>query len=265
MTTLKPITGATQMLAGLAHPVAHVRSPAIMNVAFAERGLDWILAPMHVLPENLEKTVAVLRKTKNYIAITTTIPHKQEIIKLCDELMPNARLCGAANIIKIIDGRLIAEIFDGIGMVAGMAANSVPVADRRALVCGAGGAARAIAFALCAEGAACVHVHNRSEPKAKDLVEAIRKAFPEIDTKAVPPDPEGYDVVINATSLGLKEGDPTPVDMSRVGADTDVSCVVAVRESETITQARARGCRVVPGIEMMRAQVDAITSFLMDR
>ncbi|CAH1653386.1 shikimate dehydrogenase family protein [Chelatococcus asaccharovorans] len=265
MTVVKPITGVTRMIASLADPVIQVRAPSIMNAVFARHGLDWIMHPMHVKPENLGATVAVLRRTSNYIAFTTTIPHKQQITRLSDELMPNAKLCGAANVTKIIDGRLVSEIFDGIGMIGGMAKSGVTVAGRRVLVCGAGGAARAIAFALCKEKPACVHVHNRSEFKALELAEAMRRAVPALEIAAVSGNRTDYDVIINATSLGLKEGDPTPLDFGSLNRETDVACVVAPRESETILAARAKGCRVVPGIEMMKAQAEAITAFIADR
>jgi shikimate dehydrogenase len=265
MTDLKPITGATRMIASLADPVVQVRAPSIMNVVFARYGLDWIMHPMHVKPENLAATVEVLRRTSNYIAFTTTIPHKQQITKLSDELMPNAKLCGAANVTKIVEGRLVSEIFDGIGMIGGMSNSGVTVAGRRVLVCGAGGAARAIAFALCGERPACIHIHNRTGLKSMELAEAMRRAFPSLEIATVSGKPADYDVIINATSLGLNEGDPTPLDLNELKRHTDVACVIAPRESETILAARAKGCRVVPGIEMMKAQADAITAFIADR
>src|SRR5918996_2931257 len=145
-------SGKTHLWAILAHPVAHVRAPEFMNPLIERAGRDAFLVPFHILPEDLEATVRHLLRVRNLRAFIITIPHKPEMARLCAELGPNARLTGTANTVRIEeDGRLVGDMYDGVGFVSAAKAGGLPPADKRVLLVGAGGGRRAVALPLAAE------------------------------------------------------------------------------------------------------------------
>jgi len=259
---MKQPSGKTWYLALLAHPVVHVKAPSFVNPAFEKMGLDWFVVPLHVRPENLEAAVRGLQKIDNLVGVNLTIPHKEEMAKLCDELGPNAKLCGTVNAARFEpDGRLVGEMFDGVGLVIGQKENGIQLTGRSALIVGAGGAGRAVAFSYVQEGVSRLGVHNRSPERAERLVADIRSAFPEVDVAVATNDPTGWDVICNCTSLGLHEGDPVPVDTDRLTPEMDVVDIIAVRETELMQEAAKRGCRVMGGVPMAVGQLTAFAEF----
>jgi shikimate dehydrogenase len=136
-------------------------------------------------------------------------------------------------------------------------------ATRVYLLAGAGGAGRAVAFAVAEAGAASLTVANRTEARADRLARDIGAAYPAVAVVAGPPDPAGHDVVINATSLGMRPGDPLPVLVDRLAPGTLV-CDIVTRPEETqlLREAAARGCVPHPGMPMLVGQVDLILDFL---
>lgn len=256
-------SGKTGMLALLADPVSHVKAPSFVNPAFAGIGYDLFLTPMHVKPPDLERVVRTLALLSNYRGVVLTIPHKETMAALCDELGPQAQLVEAVNAVRFEDGRLIGEIFDGIGLVKALEKDGFAIAGRRVLMLGAGGAGRAIAFALCQTGVACLHINNRTPARAERLVSDLAAAFPATEAKAVDPEPAGYDMVINSTSLGLFPGDALPVEPAKLDASTDVVDIIAVRVTELMQAAEARGCKVLGGVPMATGQVAEQAAFFM--
>lgn len=259
---MKQPSGKTKYMALLAHPVDHVKAPSFMNPAFEKLGVDWFLTPMHVRPENLEAVVRGLQKIDNLVGVNLTIPHKEAMHALCDELGPNAKLTGTVNAVRFDNGRLVGEMFDGVGLMIGQKEAGIGVAGRSALIAGAGGAARAVAFAYIQEGATRLSITNRSMDRARRLVEDIRAAMPGTDVDVAGADPAGFDVVCNCTSLGLHEGDAVPFETDSLSADTDVVDIIAVRETELMQAAAAKGCRVMGGVPMAVGQVSAFVDFL---
>jgi len=256
-------SGKTRYLALLAHPVDHVKAPSFMNPGFEKLGLDWFLTPMHVRPENLEAAIRGLQMVDNLVGVNLTIPHKEAMAKLCDELGPNAQLCGTVNVVRFDNGRLVGEMFDGVGLLIGQKKNDIDVAGRGALILGAGGAARAVAFAYAKEGVSRLGISDRTMARAEKLAVAIKAAMPELDVAAVGPDPTGYDVICNCTSLGLHEGDPVPADTDKLTANMDVVDIIAVRDTELMDAARATGCKkVIGGVPMAVGQLSAFAKFL---
>jgi hypothetical protein len=145
---------------------------------------------------------------------------------LCDTVSERARLAGAVNVVrKEADGALAGDLLDGEGFAAGLEQAGVALAGKRAFLAGAGGAASAIAFALAERGVARLTIANRSQDKAEALARRLAPLFPDLalSTEA---GPEDHDIAINATSLGLKEGDPLPFDPARLPAGALVAEVV---------------------------------------
>jgi shikimate dehydrogenase len=115
------ITGKTRLYGLLADPVEHLQAPAMLNARLEARGIDAVWVPLRVRAEDLVAAAAGLRRTRNFAGYGVSIPHKAAAARLCDELLPNARACGVANVIRVDpDGRWIGETLDGVGMVKGM-------------------------------------------------------------------------------------------------------------------------------------------------
>jgi shikimate dehydrogenase len=260
-----PISGRTRFYGIFADPIGHVQSPAAFNALLDRRGVDAVFVPLHVPAEHFAAAVAGMRHLRSFAGYTLTMPHKTMAVHQCDELLPNARACGAVNAVRIDpEGRLIGEIYDGVGMVTAITAHRTLDATTRVLLVGAGGAGRAIAVAIALAGVGHLVIANRTQDKADDLAETVRRAVPACAVEAgTAVDPAAFDLVINATSLGLNGQGPMPVDVSRLSGTALVADVVTVPEFTPLLQAaQARGLGIVCGREMLTQGVEAIADFL---
>lgn len=258
------ITGNTRVLGILADPVAHVRTPQIMNAYLAEHGVDAVMVPMHVSSAGLASILAAARQLQNLAGIIVTVPHKTAVVDHCDEVRDQAQRVGAANAIRRApDGRLVCDMFDGQGFLGGLLAQGIEPKGRRVLLLGAGGAASAIAFSLASRGVSALTIANRTREKARALATRVAAAFPACQVTDGPPDPTGHDIVVNATSLGLRANGPLPLDANLLRAEMTVAEVVMKPERTAfIEAAQARGCRVHLGHHMLEAQVRLLADFL---
>jgi shikimate dehydrogenase len=255
-------SGKTHIYMLLADPVTHVRAAQFINPILERKGIDAFLIPVHVRAADLADVVPRLAKIGNLKGIIATIPHKESLARICVELGPNARMIGAVNTVRIeAGGRLVGEMFDGDGLVASAQTSGIPYRERRVLIAGSGGSARAIAFALVAGGVAALAVTNRTTARATKLVEDLHTHYPKADLRVAAPDASGFDLVVNCTSLGLHAGDASPIDIATLSAKTDVIDIIAVRETELMQAATAKGCRVVGGRPMAELQLDAQVAF----
>lgn len=261
---MQEITGKTAMMLMLADPVSHIRGSALINRAFADLGLDAVIVPLHVAPGDLRRTLETARRIGNLAGLGITIPHKIEAMHLADELTPQATRAGAVNFIRRnTDGSLTGTNTDGAGFVAGLAANGISPAGRSAFVAGAGGASRAICFALADAGVARLRISNRDHSRARSLARDIRAAMPALDVEAAEASGlVGADLVVNATSLGMSPADPAPVPIDAI-EDGAVVAEVVVNPIMTALLAAAaeRGCRIVPGAEMLKPQPALVARF----
>jgi shikimate dehydrogenase len=240
-----------------------VRAPEFFNPFFHERGVDAFIVPLHVLPEDLAALVPNLRKLRNLHGLVLTIPHKEAMAQLCDELGPDGRLVGAVNAVRFApDGRMIGDMFDGIGLVGAVAAEGFAIAGRRVLLVGAGGAGRAVAFAFARERPALLRVANRSAARAERLVAHVRAGVPGAPIEVGPPDPRGFELIVNATSLGLHEVDALPLDPDLLRPEIAVVDIIASPEVTPLRRAAADiGCRTMGGRPMVTHQLDAMLDF----
>ena len=258
-----PLTGRTQLYAILAHPVDHVRAPTHFNAHFDKRGLDRCLVPLHVPPQHLREVVSGLRRLPNLWGMVITIPHKETMLALVDEVREGARLVGAANAIRVApDGRLIADNFDGLGLVDAMRADGIEPKGARILQLGAGGAGKATAFAFAQAGAAALTLYNRENERAVALADAVKTAFPTCEVRAGTADPAGHDLIVNCTSLGMHEGDAPPLDLTLLRPTHTVVDIIATRDhTELLVAARDLGCRYQNGLGMVVQQIERFIAF----
>lgn len=257
------ISGKTRLFAIVAHPAQHVRTPQAMNAVFAEKCVDAVMIACDVAPNGLAGFVAGLRGVENFGGLVVTVPHKVEIATLCDRLTARAQVAGAVNAIRReVDGTLTGDLLDGAGFVAGLAKAGHQIAGRAVYLVGAGGAASAIAMAVAARGARCLTLVNRSVAKLTTLATRLKTHHPEIEV-FVGGDVSGHDLVINATSLGLKPDDPLPLAVEDVDPGAVVAEVIMQPEYTALLQhARARGLTVHPGHAMLEGQLSEMFDFL---
>ena len=260
------LSGRTRLLGVIGHPIAHSLSPPMHNAAFAVDRKDageaeYVYVAMDVRSERLPDAVAGL-SALGFVGFNVTMPHKEAVLPLVDELDETARLTGAVNTVVIGKGGSLRGLnTDGSGFVEACGEAEVSFAGRRVLILGAGGAAAAIAVAVLGEGASWLCIANRTGWRAGELraklsevalgAEVLTCAIDEVGGVM-----EKVEVLINATYLGMKEGDPLPFPAGSLSAEKIVCDVVylAGRETELIRWAREAGARVVPGGRMLLYQ-----------
>jgi shikimate dehydrogenase len=258
------ITGRTAFFAIVADPVAQARAPVLVNRALAGRGVDAVLVPLHVGRDGLAPLVHALRAVQNFAGGVFSMPHKTTLVSVLDDVTTEARQVGACNVVRREpDGRLVGTMYDGEGFVAGVRGAGHDVRGRRIFLAGAGGAAAAIAFALGKHGAAALTIHNRTAATAESLAARVRDAWPALRV-SLGSNPRGHDVVVNATSLGMRPEDPLPVDVDGLGPGTlAAEVVISSAPTPFLAAAAARGATVHHGEPMLAAQIDLMLDFIL--
>ena len=261
---MQEITGHTRLFGIVADPIYHVKTPQRMNEHFARIGFDGVCVPFHVRPQQLQAAMAAFRAMDNLGGVIVTIPHKTAILQYVDEISPVAQKIGAANVVRRnADGSLYADMLDGEGFVGGLRQAQIAVAGQSAYLAGAGGAANAIGFALVQAGVARLTIANRTASKAQDLKERILSLHPQARIDIGDGDPSGHNLVINGTSLGMKESDPLPLDVDRLTPDQRV-CEVIMEPQLTplLRAAQQRGCAIHYGAPMLACQIALMAQVL---
>lgn len=263
---MKSINGNTRLFGILADPIAQVRTPQVLNKYFKDNNIDAVLVPFHVGTDGLDSIFNAFRNIKNLNGVVVTVPHKADVIKLCDEVTPQANAIGAANTVKRTrDGRLIAAMFDGLGFVEGLKAQGNSPQNKTVLLIGGGGAAAAIAHALVQAGTAKLAITNRTPEKAKKIVQSIKNINSEANVVVAEANPKGFDIIVNATSLGMKDGDALPIDTSLLTPQNVVAEIIMKPEMTVLLQhAKQIGCGIHLGRHMLDCQTKLIMDFLLD-
>ena len=259
------ITGTTKVFGVIAYPTDHVRAPMVFNQLFAERSLNHVMVPISVPPSDFKAMILALQAQSNFGGLTATIPHKMAMADLCNTLGPAARISGAVNAVRFnVDGTIDGDNFDGEGFVAGMISQGHKIAGRTALLLGAGGAARAIATALCAHGVEVLKIQNRTNKNAVALVSALKdKGGFEQASVVTSHDGSNVDIIINATSMGLHESDSLPLALDGVANSTVIAEIIMKPEKTAwLADAERRGLLTHYGRHMLDCQVELIGKFM---
>jgi shikimate dehydrogenase len=192
-----------------------------------------------------------------------TMPHKVTTVAMLDEVSPTVLVAGACNAVKRnAQGKLVGDMFDGAGFVRGVQRKGLQLPGAKVLVVGSGGVGCAIAASLAAAGVGEIHLFDVNSASAQQLGARLQKHYPTIQVRTGSNDPAGHDLVVNATPLGMNEGDPLPIDISRLGVHTFVGEVVMKTETTAfLAAAQARGCRTQVGTDMLFEQIPAYLEF----
>ncbi|WP_279477500.1 shikimate dehydrogenase [Aureimonas sp. SK2] len=257
------ITGHTRLIAHLGYPTATFKAPMIYNPWFEKRGIDAVVVPMGCKAEDYPTFVRSLFRLSNIHGALVTMPHKITTLGIADRVSVTARIAGSANALRLReDGAIEADMFDGEGFVRGVRAKGVELQGRSALVVGSGGVGSAIAASLAKSGVARLALYDVNEASARALAERLRAAYETLAVETAGNDPAGFDLVVNASPLGMKDGDPLPMDVSRIDPSTFVGEVVMKAEITPFLAAVAeRGCRYQVGTDMLFEQIPAYLEF----
>jgi shikimate dehydrogenase len=260
MTKRPIIDGATRVLGIVGHPIAQVRAPEVWTGLFQAHGLNMVCMPFHVLPEDLPTFFAGMRTMKNLAGMIVTIPHKPASVDLVDVLTERAEIVQSVNFITVgEDGRWSGDITDGVGFVENLKTNGADPKGKRTLLVGTGGVGTAIAFALADGGVSELVVYDKDTARSTSLAERLARTGRPV--RAGDPDPAGFELVVNASPVGMRADDPLPVDADRIEGGIIVADVI-VHETELLRRAAARGCRTVDGTGMMDHQLATMAAHL---
>ena len=257
--TVPAITGTTDVYLILGDPVEQVRAPESFNRIFALMGIDAVLVPARVAPADLSAFVRNTFLAPNIKGMWVTMPHKSAVMEVLQHCSDTARLAGAVNAIRRnADGSLEGALFDGEGFVAGLRYAAIEYVGKRVLILGAGGAAAAIASALLVAPGGPVGEIALFDPApgmahalAARMAQAGRSRVRAVENNDV----SGFDLVVNASPLGLKATDPLPCDVTRLAPHAVLADILMKNQpTPLLLAARARGLRAQAGFEMLIQQ-----------
>jgi shikimate dehydrogenase len=257
------IDGSTRLVAIIGDPIAQVKSPQVFNPRLKARGLNMVLVPLHVRPDDFDVTVRGLKGLANLDGLIITVPYKVRAMGLVDRVEPVGAKTGAINAMRReADGSWSGDMFDGTGLLRGLADLGLGVKGRSVTLIGAGGAGSAVAIAFAQAGATPIAIHDVDGEKAHALAARVAQAYPAAKPSVAPPRAEGFDVIVNATPVGMAKGDGLPAEIGALAASQLVIDVIATPEvTPLIAAGGAAGCRTVGGKTMLAGQAAELETF----
>ena len=258
------ISGYTTLIAHIGWPTGSFKAPMIFNPYFEKKGVDALVVPMGCKGEDYPRFFKSLFQLQNIIGALITMPHKVSTVAMLDEVSTAVQVCGACNAVrKEADGRLVGDMFDGQGFVRGLARKGRPVQGASALIIGSGGVGSAIAVAMADAGVGRLALYDTRPDATEQLSSRLQQFFPTLPINLGCNDPSGFEIVVNATPMGMEPGDPLPIDVGRISPDTMVGEVVMKQEvTPFVLAARERGCITQIGTDMLFEQIPAYLEFL---
>ena len=257
------IDGKTTLIAHIGYPTESFKAPLIYNPWFAKAGINAVVVPMAVTAEDYPGVFRALFRLRNIRGALVTMPHKVTTVGLLDAASNAVKVAGSCNAVLLRpDGTIVGDMFDGEGFTRGLKHKGVVLAGASCLVVGAGGVGSAIAASLASEGVAALTLFDTDASAAQALVGRLEQHYPSVRARVGPSDPAGYDLVVNATPLGMRAGDPLPFDPGRLAPTTFVGEVVMKSEiTPLLAAARSRGCRYQIGTDMLFEMIPAYLEF----
>jgi shikimate dehydrogenase len=242
------ISGKTRITGLYGYPVEHTLSPAMHNAAFEHLGIDYCYLPFLVGPASLKSAVEAIRAL-NLAGVNITVPHKESVIPFLDDVNEEALFIGAVNTIVNQEGKLTGYNTDGRGFMRSLLENNILTDGKKVLVFGAGGASRAICYYL-SEKADELHIFDIDKIKLEKLASDLSRIRDNIHVLNDTTDFGGFDILINATPLGLKATDPLPLDISLLSLRQTV-CDLIYKKTPLLSLAAQKGCKTSDGLGML--------------
>jgi len=261
------IVGSTALYLLPGDPVKNVRLPRMFNAVFERFGIDAVMAPVQVPRRDLAVFVKAAFLAKNVRGMAIAPPHKPLLVDLLDGCGLFGRVAGSVNVVRRIDnGELEGDLFDGEGLIGALDRYNIPFRGKRVLILGAGVSAAAIGVALAeggtVNGAEHIAFYDTAAGKAAGVAAKLDSFFDATTVAVDSNDPSGYDLVVNATSLGLSPDDGLPVDVSRMEPHAALFDILLRNQPTPLVRAaRARGLNAQAGFEMLIQQMPYYLDF----
>ncbi|MDI5929715.1 hypothetical protein QBK93_34460 [Rhizobium leguminosarum] len=260
------ITGKTRVHFLIGSPIAQVLAPGWLTQRMRDAKYDGMLVPLHIEKGNLSSALPALMAMPNVDSILITLPHKFEAATYCDRLSERAKVLGAINAMRREpDGAWFGDNFDGAGLTAGILKAGKQISGKKVFMVGAGGAGSSIGVSMLEEGASHLSFHDRNRESQEALFQKLSTAYPgrvSISTSV----PADADIVVNATSAGLRDTDPLPISADEL-ASTMVAADVITDPLPTrfLAAAEKTGCFTRDGTHMLEGQIQLLFQFMLRR
>jgi shikimate dehydrogenase len=257
------IDGYTKLIPHVGYPTASFKAPMIYNPWFEAKGINAVVVPMGIPAEAAGATLPRIFALSNFHGALVTMPLKVLVVPMLDETTATVKVAGSCNAVKRTpDGRLVGDMFDGEGFVRGVRRKGCQVEGASAIVSGNGGVGCAIAASLALAGVRKLALYDVSTAAMEGLASRLREHYPQIEVTTGSNDPAGFDIVVNATPLGMNAADPLPFDTDRISPASFVGEVVMKQEvTPLLAAARAKGCRTQIGLDMLFEMIPAYIEF----
>lgn len=258
------ITGKTRVHFLIGSPIAQVLAPGWLTERMREANYDGMLVPLHIEKENLSSALPALKAMPNVDSILITLPHKFEAATYCDRLSDRAKVLGAINAMRREpDGTWFGDNFDGAGLTAGILKAGKTISGKNVFMVGAGGAGSSIGVSMLEEGAAHLAFHDINENNQIALFRKLSAAYPDRVSLSQSV-PEHTDIVVNATSAGLRDTDPLPVDPRQLKSGMIVADVITDPvPTRLLAEAQKLGCFTRDGTHMLDGQIQLLFKFML--
>lgn len=242
------INGRTKITGLFGYPVEHTLSPAMHNTAFRDLGLNYCYVPFLVHPDSLANAILGI-KALNLAGVNVTIPHKEKVIPMLDEINQEALFIGAVNTIVNSGGRLLGYNTDGRGFIQSLTEKDISVEDKDVVIVGAGGASRAISYYIC-QRAKSLSLFDIDKEKVGNLVHDLKQISKSVSPIEDFSSIDNFNIIINATPLGLKEKDPLPIHTELLKKE-QVVCDLIYKRTRLLEEASKKGCITLDGLGML--------------
>jgi len=256
------LNGALRLHMVIGDPIAQVKSPQGVTEMLQSRGHNAICIPGHVQPEDLLSFWRGILTLQNLDGVIVTVPHKIAATAMADRLSETAAFLGSVNTLRRTATGWEGAMFDGIGHVAALRKAGCKLEGKRVLLAGAGGAGGAIAYALVQSGISELAIHEMDETRRDNLIDRL-SSLGLAKITAGTSDPTGFDVIVNATPAGMKDGDALPFDGEKLTSEMFVGEVITKPAiSPLVARAREIGCGTITGADMFVEVRDLMVEFL---
>ena len=242
------LSGTTKITGLFGYPVEHTLLPAMHNAAFEALGIDYCYVAFPVHPDSLEDAVRSIRAL-TLSGVNVTFPHKEKVIPFLDEIDEEASFIGAVNTIVNSQDKLIGYNTDGRGFMQSLSEYGISIEGKVVFIIGAGGASRAISYYVSQKAAELI-LFDIDKGKTENLMHDLKKIRDNISTVENIITAERYDIIINATPLGLKKEDPLPLHTSLLKPNQTV-CDLIYKKTQLLEDASQKGCDTLNGLGML--------------
>jgi shikimate dehydrogenase len=257
------VTGTTKVYIIVGHPISQVKAPEVFNAWFEKQGMDAVMIPLDIHADGLASFAKTFRQSENIHGVIITIPYKALITKYIDRPSPQVAALGAANILRRTKGReLGGDMVDGKGFLRALSKKEVSVKTKHIFIIGCGGAGSAVAWDALEAGAATVSLLDVDHEKAEDLRGRLAPHFPGQAIEVVSVPPQRFDIVFNATPLGMRATDPLPMPIDQIPAEAIVTDAVTSPPITPFLQgAKKNGHVIQAGRDMVIGQAPLIAEY----